>query len=378
MREDAEGFRAEDSDETVLRAIQEMLLSDSDRISFSFLLAASELTFYRLRSRFGILEYWLKDPEIHEIMINGPVQVFLETDAGIHRSRIIFNSAEELEEIIRSIAANVRREINERNPILDARLSDGSRVNAVLRNVAHNGPVLTIRKFSRKWIKMADMISSGTVTRECSVFLKEVIKNGCNIFISGGTSSGKTTFLNALTEYIPENERVVIIEDSQEIQPFSIRNIVQMECHTMNMLGQGKIGLEELIRTSLRMRPDRIIVGEVRGKEAIDMLQAMNTGHDGMSTGHANSVSGMLRRLEAMCIQNEGTPLQAVAKQIVEGLDIMIHMTRFSDGRRRVTEIQELTGYIDGEYLLNPIFLYDSKNGLYRTKNHLKSSKFMK
>ncbi|MDD5922418.1 MAG: ATPase, T2SS/T4P/T4SS family [Eubacteriales bacterium] len=378
MKEDAEGFRSEDSDETVLRAIQEMMLSDGDRISLSLLLAASELTFYRLRSRFGILEYWLKDPEIHEIMINGPDHIFLETDSGIHRSRIIFNSTEELEEIIRSIAANVRREINERNPILDARLSDGSRVNAVLQNVAHNGPVLTIRKFSKKWIKMADMISSGAANRECALFLKEVISQGCNIFISGGTSSGKTTFLNALTEYIPENERVVIIEDSQEIQPFSIRNIVQMECHTMNMLGQGKIGLEELIRTSLRMRPDRIIVGEVRGKEAIDMLQAMNTGHDGMSTGHANSVAGMLRRLEAMCIQNEGTPLQAAAMQIVEGLDIMIHMTRFSDGRRRVTEIQELTGYKDGEYLLNPLFLYDSKNGLYRTKNHLKSVKFMK
>ena len=327
-----------------------------------------DLIYARTRSRLGILKYLVEDDSINEIMVNGPDSVFVEGSTGLRQTDVRFDSVEELEEIIRNIAASVRREINEMNPILDARLENGSRVNAVYRNVAEEGPVLTIRKFAKERITISKMIESGTLTEEAAELLKELVRSGYNILISGGTSSGKTTFLNALTDFIPCNERVIVIEDSRELSFQNLPDLVQMECHTANSQGNGEVTMEMLIRTSLRMRPDRIIVGEVRGREVAMMLQAMNTGHDGsLTTGHGNSAQGMLRRLEAMYLMSEEIPLEAVRAQILEGIDICVHLTRTGDGRRRVTEISELTGYQDGEYVLSRLFETDEDMKLIKT-----------
>ena len=331
---------------------------------------------YGFRYRTGILERFLRDPQVHEIMVNGPDHIFLEYDEGTVESDLHFLDQEELTEIIQNIAAGVRREINELHPILDARLPDGSRVHAVYDNIAADGPVLTIRKFAKNWISMEELIAKGTITAECAAFLERLIHCGANLFLSGGTSSGKTTFLNALSDYIPEEERVVIIEDSRELAPRSQRNLVQLECRNSNMAGQGEIRMEQLIRASLRMRPDRIIVGEVRGREAQDMLQAMNTGHDAMSTGHANSVRGMLLRLEAMCLMAGGMPLGAIRSQIVEGIDVMIHLRRMPDGSRKVTEVQELLGVRGDTYGLNPLYIRRNGEELLPTGNRLQRPKF--
>ena len=300
--------------------------------------------------RLGVIQPYIENEEINEVMVNGIDRIFLEDRRGIYRAPESFESEEELEEVIRFIAASVHREITEMNPVLDARLSDGSRVNAVLSNVALDGPVLTIRKFSREHISMRQMVSGGMLTAECAEDLRTLVRCGYNVFISGGTSSGKTTFLNALADAIPKEERVIIIEDSRELNLEQIPNIVQMECRNANSVGKGKITMEMLIRTSLRMRPDRIIVGEVRGAEVADMLQAMNTGHSGsMSTGHGNSVSGMLRRLEAMYLMSANIPMDAIRAQIVEGIDIMVHLVRNASGARQVMEVSELTGFEGGE-----------------------------
>lgn len=322
----------------------------------------------KTRSKMGMLEAYIKDESINEIMVNGKDHFFFEDSEGIGFVFDCFDSTEELEEIIRNIAAGVHREINEMNPILDARLPDGSRVNAVYKNVAVGGPVLTIRKFAKERITIEEMISGGTLTRECADFLKLLVECGYNIFVSGGTSSGKTTFLNALSDYIPGEERVIVIEDSTELQLDKIENLVQMECHNANTMGQGQISMDMLIKTSLRMRPDRIIVGEVRGKEVADMLQAMNTGHDGsMSTGHGNSVTGMLRRLEAMYLMSAQIPMDAIRAQIVEGIDIMVHLGRLENGKRRVVEVQELLDFENGKYVLNPLYSLDSDMELVST-----------
>jgi pilus assembly protein CpaF len=260
------------------------------------------------------------------------------------------------------------------NPILDARLADGSRVNAVYKNIALDGPAITIRKFSREHITLDQIIRTGGITEECAEALRVLVTAGYNTFISGGTSSGKTTFLNALADFIPKDERVIVIEDSRELMLAQISNIVQMECHNANTLGQGSVTMDQLIRSSLRMRPDRIIVGEVRGSEVSEMLQAMNTGHDGcISTGHGNSVKAMLRRLEYMYMMSAELPIDAIRGQIVEGIDIMIHMARLMDGRRVVTEVQELCGYVQGGYELNPLFLYNEDGQMVRTCNHLRA-----
>ncbi len=337
------------------------------------------LIYARTRSRLGILKYLVDDDSINEIMVNGPESIFVEDEKGLRRADMEFESVEELEEIIRNIAAYCRREINEMNPILDARLANGSRVNAVYRNIVNGGPSLTIRKFSRERITMERMVEEGTVSAECRDVLRVLVESGYNILISGGTSSGKTTFLNALTDFIPDGERVIVIEDSRELMFGSIDDIVQMECHTANSQGNGEVNMEMLIRTSLRMRPDRIIVGEVRGKEVAMMLQAMNTGHDGsITTGHGNSVRGMLRRLEAMYLMSEEIPLEAIRAQILEGVDICIHLTRTRDGMRRVTEVSELTGYRDGEYVLNRLFEAGEGMELVSTGERLKNRSKLK
>ena len=260
------------------------------------------------------------------------------------------------------------------HPILDARLPGGSRVNAVYKNVAAGGPALTIRKFARERITMEEMVRSGTLTESCASYLKTLVSCGYNIFVSGGTSSGKTTFLNALSDFIPPKERVIVIEDSTELAMSHIANLVQMECRNANTMGQGMISMDMLIKTSLRMRPDRIIVGEVRGKEVADMMQAMNTGHDGcLATGHGNSVSGMLRRLEAMYLMGVQIPMDAIRAQIVEGIDIMIHLGRLPGGARKVLEVQELVDFENGKYVLNPLFLMDESRHLCETGNpHLR------
>ncbi len=232
--------------------------------------------------------------------------------------------------------------------------------------------MLTSRRFSKDRLTAADMVRRGTLTQQCADYLCAAVECGYNLFVSGGTSSGKTTFLNAISDFIPENERVIVIEDSTELQIGNIPNLVQMECHNANSMGQGSVSMDMLIRTSLRMRPDRIIVGEVRGKEVADMLQAMNCGHDGsMSTGHGNSVTGMLRRLEAMYLMSARIPMDAIRAQIVEGIDLMIHMARFRDGSRRVVEVQELLDFENGKYRLNPLFRLNSDMELVFTGNAL-------
>lgn len=324
--------------------------------------------------RLGVIQPYIENEEINEVMVNGIDRIFLEDRRGIYRAPESFESEEELEEVIRFIAASVHREITEMNPVLDARLSDGSRVNAVLSNVALDGPVLTIRKFSREHISMRQMVSGGMLTAECAEDLRTLVRCGYNVFVSGGTSSGKTTFLNALADAIPKEERVIIIEDSRELNLEQIPNLVQMECRNANSVGKGKITMEMLIRTSLRMRPDRIIVGEVRGAEVADMLQAMNTGHSGsMSTGHGNSVSGMLRRLEAMYLMSANIPMDAIRAQIVEGIDIMVHLVRNASGARQVMEVSELTGFEGGEYVLNPLYVREDAGELCRTSEELRN-----
>lgn len=325
------------------------------------------------RSRLGPIEDYVNRDDINEIMVNGPDALFYETANGIAKADEGFASREALEEVIRNIASDVHREINEMNPILDARLKDGSRVNAVYRNIALDGPSLTIRKFAKERITIDDMVKCGTLTSECADCLKDMVMCGLNIFISGGTSSGKTTFLNALSEYIPNNERAVIIEDSRELNLPDLPNLVQMECHNANSMGRGKVSMAMLIRTSLRMRPDRIIVGEVRGGEVFDMLQAMNTGHMSLSTGHGNSVKGMLRRLEAMYLMSAQIPMDSIRAQITEGIDVMVHLGRLRDGSRRIIEVKELLGYDNGEYTLNPLFIMREDMKLEATGCRLKN-----
>ena len=372
-------FERETFTEDSYRSLIENEVLKNDDLCVSEIAELVDLIYAKTRSRLGILKRLVDDEGVSEIMINGTDSVFVERRSGIKKAALEFDSRDELEEIIRNIAASVRREINEMNPILDARLENGSRVNAVYRNVALGGPVLTIRKFSKERITIDRMVSQGSITSEARDVLKVLVESGYNILISGGTSSGKTTFLNALTDFIPEGERVIVIEDSKELMLTNIDDLVQMECHTANSQGNGEVTMDMLIRTSLRMRPDRIIVGEVRGKEVAMMLQAMNTGHDGsITTGHGNSARGMLRRLEAMYLMSEEIPLEAVRAQILEGIDILVHLTRTPDGMRRVTEISELTGYKDGEYVLNRLFETGSGMDLTSSGSRLKNRSKLK
>lgn len=315
--------------------------------------------FLSLRSEMDILQPYVDDPGISEIMVNGKDLVFAERNGAIERLPVSFDSTESLEELIRRIAARVHREINELNPIVDARLSDGSRVNAVFSNIALGGPILTIRKFPEKVMTMKDLIDNGTVSTQLASMLDGLVKAGYNCFVSGGTSSGKTTLLNVLAQLIPPNERVVVIEDSAELQIRQLENVVRLECRNANVQGKGEITMAALVKNSLRMRPDRIIVGEVRGAEVFDMINAMNTGHSGsLSTGHANSITGMLKRLESMYLQAVDFPVQAIRAQITEAIDIIIHMSRMRDGSRKIMEIAELTDVSDGVIQTNTLYKY--------------------
>lgn len=332
-----------------------------------------QCVYARLISRYGILLESLCDPKVNEIMVNGPHRIFVERNGQIEELDNAFTSCEELEEIIRMFASDVHREVNEANPIVDARMPSGYRINGVMKTVALNGPILTIRKFRESEISMQDLIAFGSINEACANDLITLVRCGYNIFISGGTSSGKTTFLNALSASIDNRERVIVIEDSAELMLSHLNNCVHMECRSANSIGKGEISMRKLIKTSLRMRPDRIIVGEVRGREVIDMIQAMNTGHDGsMSTGHGNSVEGMLNRLETMYMSDGQMPISSVRNQIANAVDIFIHLRRDTEGKRKVEEVAELTG-TDGEnYELNYLYLPDENGVLARTGNPLR------
>lgn len=334
-------------------------LTPSDRASLR------RLVFCTLRRELEILQDYADDPSVTEIMVNGKDDIFLEHGGRIEKAPVHFESRERLMRVIQRIAAEVGREMNDLNPIVDARLSDGSRVNAVNSNIAINGPILTIRKFNKSRMSMSDLIRQGDISPEAAEFLRKVVKSGYNIFVSGGTSSGKTTLLNILSDMIPPEERLIVIEDSAELQIRSHDNVVRLEARNANAQGKGEVSIRDLIRTSLRMRPDRIIVGEVRGGEVVDMLAAMSTGHDGsLSTGHANSPAGMLLRLETLFLAASGFPLDAVRGQIAGAIDLFVHLARTSDGHRRVVEISEVAGYENGVIRLNTLFEYYPGEGL--------------
>lgn len=361
------------NDEKALRIIEEIAFQFGREKNARDLYQMIRRIYGRMRGPLGELSYLLEDRNINEIMINGPDRVFIERRGELEEVEDGYSSVAELEKTIRKIAGRVHREINERQPILDARLEDGSRVNAVLGTVAIGGPVLTVRRFSEGGLSVQKMIEGGTISPPCAEDLRDLVIAGYNIFVSGGTSSGKTTFLNTLSDFLPAGERVVVIEDSIELNLRHVINNVRLECRNANAAGTGEINMDDLIKASLRMRPDRIIVGEVRGKEVSSMLQALNTGHSGMSTGHGNSVEGMLRRLEAMYISGADIPLDAVRMQIVEAVDVMVHMARLSDGSRRVVAVKELTSYENGQYRLHSLYEMDKDLRLSYTGCHLKN-----
>lgn len=307
-----------------------------------------------------VLQPIIDDDEITEIMINHHAEIFVEKKGRITRYDDQFESEQKLEDIIQAVVGKVNRVVNDATPIVDARLADGSRVNVVLPPIALKGPTMTIRKFPLQPLTMTDLIRLGALSEECAHFLQTLVKARYNIFIGGGTSSGKTTFLNALSQFIPSDERVITIEDSAELQIKGISNLVSLETRNANTEGKGEITMRDLIRTSLRMRPDRIIIGEVRGAEASDMLAAMNTGHDGaISTGHANSARDMLTRLETMVLSGSLLPIDVIRKQICSAIDIMIHLSRLRDRTRRIMEVSEVTGIEHGEIQLNTLYMFN-------------------
>ena len=315
--------------------------------------------FHSLR-KLDVLQELLDDPEITEIMVNGADHIFYEKKGRLFASDRKFTSREKLNDVIQQIAAGNNRMVNEASPIVDTRLPDGSRVNVVLSPISIDGSAVSIRKFPSKPLEMEDLIRMGTVSEEAAELLKILVCAGFNLFISGGTGSGKTTVLNALSQYIPKEERIITIEDSAELQLIGKPNLVRLETRNANTEGVLPITIRDLIRTALRMRPNRLIVGECRGAEALDVLQAMNTGHDGsLSTGHANSCQDMLSRLETMVLMGMELPLTAIRSQIASGIDVLVHLGRMRDGSRKILAITELAEYIDGEIRLNDIYRFE-------------------
>ena len=371
------------SDEELLEEIEKIVLRKTEDIymSIDLKIKLTDMVFSSIRG-LGILDSILSDDSITEVMINGPDNIFIEKNGRLIELDQKFESQRRLYDIIQRIVGSAGREVNEANPIVDTRLKDGSRVNVVLNPVALNGPIVTIRKFSKVPMSIDKLIQYGSITADIAEKLELLVRAKYNIFISGGTGSGKTTFLNALSNYIPKDERVITIEDSAELQIKGLKNLVTLETRNANTAGSGQITIRDLIKTSLRMRPERIIVGEVRGPEALDMLRAMNTGHDGsLSTGHANSTRDMLSRLETMVLSGAaGLPLEAVRQQIASAIDIIIHLARLRDKSRKTMEITEIVGYENGKILLNPLYVFEEdgkttfekvSGSLVRTKNSL-------
>lgn len=317
---------------------------------------------YNSIKKLDILQELLENPDITEIMVNGKDNIFYEKSGYIEKWNKHFDSEQKLADIAQRIAAMSNRMVNETCPIVDTRLEDGSRVNIVLPPVAMDGPVITIRKFYDKPLTIDRLIELGSITEEAAHFLEKLVKSRYNIFISGGTGSGKTTFLNVLSDYIPDDERVITIEDSAELQLHNIKNLVRLEARMANSEGNNAVAIRDLIKSSLRMRPDRIVVGEVRGAEALDMLQAMNTGHDGsLSTGHSNSPKDMLTRLETMVLMGMNMPIDAIRTQIASAIDIIVHLARQRDKSRKVVQIAEVGDYKNGEIELTPLFRFVEK-----------------
>ncbi|MFR6156078.1 MAG: CpaF family protein [Coprococcus sp.] len=354
------------SDAQIGEIIDSVIMEKSREVYMS---AVTKLTLrqelFNAIRRLDLLQELIDDKTVTEIMVNGPDAIFYERDGRIYTWDRHFESREKLEDVIQQIVSRSNRQVNESIPIVDARLKDGSRVNVVLDPVALNGPILTIRKFPEEAITMEDLIRWESISQEAAEYLKVLVKAGYNIFISGATSTGKTTFLNVLADYIPKTERVITIEDSAELQIHGIENLVRMEVRQADGDGVSNVTLRDLIRTSLRMRPDRIIVGEVRGEEALDMIQSMNTGHDGsLSTGHANSPQDMLSRLETMALFASDIPIQAIRKQIASSIDIIVQLERLRDRSRRVTAIAEVLDCTEDAYILNPIFEFHEQDNL--------------
>ncbi|MGE5328770.1 MAG: CpaF family protein [Deltaproteobacteria bacterium] len=376
----AEDIKGEDIFEIITRAV-----FDKARVRYIGAVDKNNIikAVYNSICGLDVLQPLIDDEEITEIMINGPEAIFIEKDGRLSQIDVSFDTKEKLEDVIQAIVSKVNRSVNESNPIADARLNNGSRVSVVLPPVALNGPILTIRKFPSSPMTMEKLVEDNSLSYEAAKVLEKMVKAKYNIFICGGTGSGKTTFLNALSNFIPKDERIITIEDSAELQIQGIENLVRLEVRNANTEGKGEITIRDLIKTSLRMRPERIVVGEVRGAEALDMLQAMNTGHDGsLSTGHANSPKDMLSRLETMVLCGAVLPIEAIRQQIASGIDIIIHLARLRDKSRRVVEIAEVVGCRDGEIELSTLYSFEDKGetgekkvygSLERTANPMKN-----
>jgi len=369
------------SDDSLMRIVEEIVFEWCERhpLTANEKVKLVRRLFHSFRG-LDILQPLMEDASVSEIMINHHAEIFVERRGRMTLLPVSFESRERLEDLIQTVVASVNRVVNESSPIVDARLKDGSRVHVVLPPVALKGPCMTIRKFPEQPLTMEQLVSIGSLSVEAASFLKGMIGAKYNIFISGGTGTGKTTFLNALSQFIGVDERIVTIEDSAELQIRTIPNLVSMETRNANTEGKGEITIRDLIRASLRMRPNRIIVGEVRGGEALDMLQALNTGHQGsMSTGHSNGAKDMLARLETMVLSAAELPVQVIRQQIASAIDLVIHLSRFRDRSRKVTEICEVVGMEAGEVQLNPLFLFEEEGernghivgGLKRTANPL-------
>ena len=356
-------FSKDISDEEMLSMIDDLMAKELRNLAVSVEERKSLRTaiFHSIR-KLDILQQLVDDPSVTEIMINGVDNLFIERDGKLDKYDVSFESKEKLEDVVQQIVASCNRVVNEASPIVDARLENGSRVNIVLSPIALNGPIITIRRFPENPMTMERLIGFGALTEHLRDYLKVLVKSGYNIFISGGTGSGKTTFLNALSGYIPKDSRVLTIEDNAELQIRGVPNLVRLEARNANVEGCKEITIRDLIKSSLRMRPDWIIVGEVRGSECVDMLQAMNTGHMAMSTGHSNSAEDMLARIETMVLMGMEIPLSAVRGQIAAGIDIIVHLGRLRDRSRKVLEICELKKELDpvtGKIITNPLFRFE-------------------
>jgi len=356
-RLDLEDFR---DDEEVRQIIMDEVIKMGKKVSLTVRerkLIENEI-FNSIR-RLDILQPFIEDESISEIMINGPDHIFIERDGKISETGSRFSSDEVLNDVIQRIVGDRNKIVNTTNPIVDTRLSDGSRVNIVLAPISMDGSAVTIRKFPKGRITMKFLIEKGSISMEAAKFLDYLVKARYNIFVSGGTSTGKTTFLNALTEFIPENERVISIEDSCELQLIGLPNLIRLEARSRNLEGNNEVTIRDLVKTSLRMRPDRIIVGECRGAEAAEILTSYNTGHDGgLSTAHSNSAEDMISRLESMALMAETMPLEVIRKEIASGIEIMVHLAREPDGKRVLEEISEITGIKEGKITIKRILEY--------------------
>lgn len=368
------------SDQEILDEIDQLILSGTPEVCLSLKekVELRQELFHSVR-KLDVLQELIEDETVTEIMVNGPDAIFVERKGKLKKWDKCFTSREKLEDVIQQIVGRCNRVVNEAMPIADARLENGARVNAVIQPVALNGPILTIRRFPDTPVTMEKLISLGSLPRECADFLAVLVKARYSIVIGGGTGSGKTTFLGALSEYIPSDERIITIEDNAELKIQGIPNLVQLEAKMANVEGASSITIRDLIKAALRMRPDRIVVGEVRGGEAVDMLQALNTGHEGsLSTAHANSARDMLSRLETMTLMGVELPLEAIRRQIASGVDILIHLGRMRDKSRKVLEITEVCGFENHEIRTRTLYRWKEGEGLIKTAPLLNREKLIR